>query len=90
MFRPPASQGMKQKFHLTRQRVDSTKVRTFVKIAAVAGKSEIFSLIAAAVLTGDNVFDVMRRRTVLLPDLAVLFTISCPLADKQPRFGIHR
>jgi hypothetical protein len=42
------------------------------------------------VLTGDNVFDVMRRRTVILPKLAVLATISCSLADKQPRFGIHR
>ena len=56
----------------------------------MAGKSKIFDIIAAAVLTGDNVFDLMRRRTMLLAKLAVLATISGPLADKQPDSGIHR
>jgi hypothetical protein len=38
---------MKQKFHLARQRVNSTEAPTFVEIAAVAGEREIFNLIAA-------------------------------------------
>ena len=80
---------MKQNFYLARHRVDSTQVRSFVQIAAMASERKIFNIIAAAVLTGDNVFDLMRRRAMLLAKLAVLATISGPLADKQPGSGIH-
>jgi hypothetical protein len=56
----------------------------------MAGKSRIFDIIAAAVLTSDYVFDLMRHRAMLLAKLAVLAAISGPLADKQPGSGIHR
>jgi hypothetical protein len=77
---------MKQNLYLARHRVDSTQVWAFVQIAAMASERKIFNIIAAAVLTGDNVFDLMRRRAMLLAELAVLATISGPLADKQPGF----
>lgn len=90
MIRPPVSPGVKQNLYFTRHRVDSTQVRAFVQIAAMASERKIFDIIAAAVLTGDNVFDLMRHRAMLLAKLAVLATIFGPLSDKQPGSGIHR
>ncbi len=81
---------MKQNFYLARHRVDSTEVWALVQIAAMAGKRKIFDIIAAAVLTGDNVLDLMRHGAMLLAKLAVLATISGPVTDKKPRSGIHR
>ena len=80
---------MKQNLYLARHRVDSTEVRAFVQIAAMASEREIFDIIAAAVLTGDNVLYLMRHRAVLLAKLAVLATVSSPVPDKQPGSGSH-
>jgi hypothetical protein len=63
---PPVSPGVKQSLYLARHRVDPTKVWTFVQIAAVASEREIFDNIGTAVLTGHNVFDLMRHDAVLL------------------------
>ena len=90
VIRPPVSPGVKQNLHLARHRVDSTEVWAFVQITAMASERKIPDIIAAAVLTGDNVFDLMRHRAMLLAKLAVLATISCPVSDKKPDFGIHR
>jgi hypothetical protein len=90
VIRPPVPPGVKQNLYLACHRVDSTEVWAFVQIAAMASEREIFDIIAAAVLTGDNVFDLMRRRAMLLAKLAVLATISCPVSDKKPGSGIHR
>jgi hypothetical protein len=81
---------VKQNLRLARRRVDSTEVWALVQIAAMASEREIFDIVAAAVLTGDNVFDLMRHRAMPLAKPAVLETISCPVADKQPGCGIHR
>jgi len=61
-----------------------------VRIAAMASEREIFDIIAAAVLTRGNVFDLIRHRAMLLAKLAVLATISCPVSNKKPGSGIHR
>jgi hypothetical protein len=90
VIRPPISPGVKQNLHAARHRIDSTQIWASVQVAAMAGKSKIFDIIAAAVLTSDYVFDLMRHRAMLLAKLAVLATISSPLADKQPGSGIHR
>jgi hypothetical protein len=90
VIRPPVSPGVKQNLYLTRCRVDSTEVWALVQIAAMASEREIFDIVAAAVLTGDNVLDLMRHRAMLLTEPAVLATISCPVADKQPGSGVHR
>ena len=90
MIHPPVSPGVKQNLYLARHRVDSTEVWALVQITAMASEREIFDIIAAAVLTGDNVFDLMRHRAMLLAKLAVLATISCPVSNKKPGSGIHR
>jgi hypothetical protein len=46
---------VKQNLYLSRNRVDSTEVWAFVQIAAMASEREVFDIIAAAMLTGDNV-----------------------------------
>jgi len=61
-----------------------------LQIAAMASEREIPDIIAATVLTGDNVFHLVRHRAMLLAKLAVLATISRPLSDKKPGSGIHR
>ena len=89
VIHPPVSPGVKQNLYLARHRVDSTEVWTLVQIAAMASEREIFDIIAAAVLTGGNVFDLMRHRAMLLAKLAVLATISGAVPDKKPGCGIH-
>jgi hypothetical protein len=66
---------VKQNLYLLCHRVDSTEVWAFVQIAAVASEREIPDIVAAAVLTGDNVFDLMRHRAILLAKLAVLASV---------------
>jgi hypothetical protein len=56
----------------------------------MASEREIFDIVCSAVLTGDNVFDLMRHRAMLLTEPAVFATTSCPVADKQPGRGVHR
>jgi hypothetical protein len=80
---------VKQNLHVARHRVNPTQVWTFVQIAAMASKREIFDIIAAAVLTSDYVLDLMRHRAMLLVKLALLATTSGPVTDKQPDCGIH-
>jgi hypothetical protein len=41
VIRPTVSPGMKQNFHLARQRVDSTQVWSFVQIAAMASERQV-------------------------------------------------
>ena len=90
MIRPPVSPGVKQNLYLARHRVDSTEVWAFVQVAAVASERKIFDLVAAAVLTGDNVFDLMRHRAMLLAKQTVFAMISRPVPDKKPDSGIQR
>lgn len=55
----------------------------------MASEREILNVIAAAVLTGDYVFDLMRRRAMLLEKPAVFAAASGPVTDKQPDSGIQ-
>ena len=90
VIRPAVSPGVKQNLYVARHRVDSTEVWALVQITTMASERKIFDVIAAAVLTGDNVFDLMRHRAMLLAKPTVLATISCPVPDKKPGFGFHR
>ena len=89
MVRPPVAPGVKQDLYPARRRVDSTQVWAFVQITAMAGEREILDIIAASVLTGDYVLDLMRHRAMMLAKLAVLAAISSPAPDKLPGSGIH-
>ncbi len=90
LIRPPVWAGVEQALHLACHRVDSALVWAFVQIAAMAGERRIFDIIATAMLTGDNVFDVMRHCAVVLVKQSALATTSGPLPNKRPGSGIHR
>jgi len=90
VIRPPVSPGVKQNLYLTRRRVDSTEVWPFVQIAAMARERKIFDIVDATVLTGHNVFDLMRHRAMLLAKQTVFAMISRPVPDKKPDSGIQR
>jgi hypothetical protein len=90
VIRPAVSPGVKKSLYLARHWVDPTQVWAFVQVTAMASERKIFDIVAAAVLPGDNVFDLMRHHAMLLAKLAILAPISGPLADKQPGSGIHR
>jgi len=61
-----------------------------VQIAARAGQSKLFGIVAAPMLPGDDVFDLMRHRAMLLSKPAVLATITGPVPYQEPGCGIHR
>jgi len=61
----------------------------FMQIAAMASEREISDIVAADVLTRDNVFDLMRYRAMLLAKPTVLATISGPVANKEPDPRTH-
>jgi len=48
---------VEQRYQLARQRVNTRDVRTFVKVAVVAGEREVIENVRASVLSGDDMFD---------------------------------
>jgi hypothetical protein len=59
---PALAPGMEQTHHLARPRINARQVRPVVLVAVVAGQGEITQAVCAAVLPGDNVFDVKREK----------------------------
>jgi hypothetical protein len=50
---------MKEVLHKARQGIDTTQIRPFMKVAAMACEGEIIEFICAAVLSGNHMLDVM-------------------------------
>jgi len=63
---------MKQQSWDPGSRIDAAKVGTCVEITAMTGEGQVFNIVAAAVLSGHDVFDVIRQRV--------------PFLGKQPMF----
>ena len=80
---------MEEWLYPTRLRVDSSQVRTFMKVAAMACKRETIGVIRAAMLPRSDVFDVMDRHTIRLVKSAILAVFAGPLTDETSRPGIH-
>ncbi len=56
----------------------------------MAGQSQVVGVVATAVLSRNDVLNMMFERTVLLLQEAVLAAVYCAAADQLPRGGIHR
>lgn len=67
MLLPPVPSRVEQRNHLASHGVDSCEVRTFSKIAPLAGERQIIWLVRTAVFAGNNVLDVVREGRVFLP-----------------------
>jgi hypothetical protein len=56
----------------------------------VTGEREIVSVIAPAMLLGDDMLDVVSQLAVLLAEQAILATVVRSSPDKVASSGIHR
>lgn len=89
VIRPPVSPGVKDDLYLARRRVDSAEVWPFVEITTMAGERKVFDIVAASMLAGDNVLDLVRHFAVILGEPAVLAVTACPVSDEKASPGIH-
>lgn len=69
---------MKELHNLIGQWVDACEVAPFSQVAPMTGQREIVRFVRSAVLFRNNVLDVVRHRTVVLAQLAILTPISGP------------
>ena len=69
---------MKEAHNLFSPGIDSSQVRTFVEVAAVACQREIIRIIGAAMLFRHNVLNMVNEFAVLLVRPAVLAMLAGP------------
>ena len=82
---------MKQARQLAWSRVQTTQIRALAKIAPMAGESQIFHGVLAAMLLGDDMFDVKRhRRLVVTMEMAVFALTARTCNDKPAQRRIHQ
>ena len=79
VFVPTVKTGVEQPSHNSGDRIDSSEIRTFAKIASVARQSQVFHIICPAMLFGNDVFHMMCQFAVSLRQKTVLATIACAL-----------
>jgi hypothetical protein len=87
---PPVLPRMKQPDERAAFRIKSTQVRTLVRIAVVAGESEVFAVVPSAMLSSNDVLDVigeerlraLRKETVFAAMIGT-FTDGLPAVFKS-------
>src|SRR5262245_33533528 len=81
---------MKQPDECAAFRVKPAQVRPLVGIAVVTGQSEVSIVVSSAMLTSDDMLDVIgEERLGLLQNAAVFASMTGPVADKLPEPLIH-
>lgn len=82
--------GMEQRDDLARVRINSRQIRPLMPIAPVAGQSQVLKVIVAAMLPGNDVFDMKaEERLVRLVEVAILAAISRAIAYKVGCSNVH-
>ena len=81
---------MEKACDLARVGVDAGKIGALVVVALRTGESQIFQLIGAAMLAGDDVIDVKSQGRVSLRQAAVFTAFASPLAHELPRGVVHQ
>lgn len=89
MIRPLFTARVEQRRHLARVGINAAKVRAFLVIALRAGEREIRRVIRAAMLPGDDVFDVKTEGGSGLRETAVFAALSGPLAHELADGAVH-
>jgi hypothetical protein len=90
MFEPTVMPGIKQWHNLASNRIDTSQVRAFAKIAAVTGKGKIAGIVGPTMLARYDVLDVMCKGRTILRKEAIFTTIPGSVADQYPRRRFHR
>ena len=86
---PSIAARMIERRYLARLRIDSREVWSLVKIAMLAGVSEIIDSSCTAVLLCNNVLDMKRVRIIVLANSAILAGVSCSGSDNFAGGIIH-
>ena len=82
MFGPFIRARVKESHKIASQRIKTRKVRTFAVVASVAGECKVVGLIAASMLPGYNVLNMMDEAALVLPQEAVFTTMGRTLAHE--------
>jgi hypothetical protein len=81
---------VKQRNDFARFRVDGSKIWPFVQIAPIASQRQIGRIIAAAMLPGNNVFNMERGESHGRLRKATVFTsILRPVSNQFSNGGFH-
>jgi hypothetical protein len=80
---------LKQGHDLLSPRSDPCKIRALMQIRAVARQCEIIWIIGAAVLSRDDVLNMMDQSAMFLLQPAVFATLASPPPNEVPRRRIH-
>ena len=82
---------MKQPDECAAFRVKPAQVRALVGIAVETGQSEVSIVVTSAMLTSDDMLDVIGgERLRVLRQAAVFAAMTSPLADKSPERLVHQ
>jgi len=90
VLRPVVAPRMKERHELTTNWIHACEIRAFVEITTVAGQGKVVNVVAPAMLLRNDMLDVVRQVTVLLPERAILTTVGRSTPDKVPRGDVHR
>ena len=72
-------------------RIKPAQVRPLVYVTVVTGESEVSTVVASAMLTSDDMLDVIgEERLRVLRQAAVFAAMTSPLADKLPERLVHQ
>jgi hypothetical protein len=82
---------MKQPDERAAFRIKSTQVRTLVRIAVVAGESEVFAVVPSAMLSSNDVLDVIgEERLRALRKATVFAAMIGTFTDGLPEPFVHQ
>ena len=91
MLIPLVLPWMKQPDERAAFRVKSAQVRSLVRIAVVAGESEVSAVVSSAMLASDDVLNVIgKERLRNLRQATVFAAITGPFADSLPEPLVHQ
>jgi hypothetical protein len=87
---PTLTPGIEERNNTTRFSINSGQVRALMKIAMIAGQSEIVGIVLSTMLTGNDVLDVKgEHRESGRRQVAILTTIAGALADQRSQSTVH-
>jgi len=88
---PPVLPGMKQPDELAAFRIKSAQVRSLMRIAVVAGESEVLAVVSSAMLASNDVLDVIgEERLRILRQATVFAAITGPFSNSLPELLVHQ
>ena len=90
MLFPVMFTWVKERDDFARFGINTGEISALVRVASVASQREVCRIVIAAVLAGNDVLDLERRkRQVLLFEQTVLTAMACSPMDKCPNRCVH-